>query len=302
MKRARVALALVALTLVGVAGASDLTAVGSRSSASSESGGSAGTPATDSSTVEGLDVSAYQHGVDFEKAYAKGARFAYIKATEGDTYTSARFTAQYTRAEAAGVIRGAFHFAKPNTSTAVAQAEYFVAALSSVGGGRVDGDTTLPPLLDLEYNPYAASDGTDSCWGLTPKQMVLWVRAFTDTVTALTGRVPLIYTTTDWWTRCTGDSGDFPGTRLFLARYVPEVAQGAGDLPASWSSWTIWQHTSTGTRYKGITTGKKGDTPASDEDLFAGTMADLRALARETFDPAGLGSPVPRDAMALTLG
>ncbi|ROQ37260.1 GH25 family lysozyme M1 (1,4-beta-N-acetylmuramidase) [Frondihabitans sp. PhB188] len=250
----------------------------------SRAAGAGTDPSAAGPTVPGLDVSAYQHGVDFEEAYAKGARFAYIKATEGVHYTSARFATQYTKAKKAGVIRGAFHFAKPNVSTAVAQAEYFVAALDGLGGGRVDGDTTLPPLLDLEYNPYAAADGTDSCWGLSPKQMVLWVRQFTDTVTGLTGRVPLLYTTTDWWKRCTADSAVFDGTQLFLARYVSDVAGGAGDLPASWPSWTIWQYTSTGSRYAGITTGKKDDTPASDEDLFAGTLDELRALARLQFD------------------
>ncbi|BDZ48907.1 hypothetical protein GCM10025867_11480 [Frondihabitans sucicola] len=179
-------------------------------------------------------------------------------------------------------------------STPVAQAEYFVKSLSRLGGGRATGSSTLPPLVDLEYDPYVRTDGTDSCWGLTPKQMVSWISAFVDTVTGLTGRVPAIYTTTDWWSRCTGGSPDFLGNPLFLARYVDDPAQGAGALPAGWQHWTIWQYTSKGHRYAGVTDGKKGDTPASDEDLFAGSISDLRALARGTFDDVtGLDPELP---------
>lgn len=251
-------------------------------------------PAASTETLPGIDVSAYQHGVDWEKARAAGARFAYVKATEGDTYTSARFREQYTGAARAGVARGAFHFAKPNTSTPVAQAEYFVRALSAVGGVSSRDALTLPPLVDLEYNPYVRRDGTDSCWGLTPKQMVTWISSFVDTVTGLTGRVPVIYTTTNWWRTCTGGSDDFAKNPLFLARYVDDPAEGPGALPAGWKHWTIWQYTNRGSRYAGVTDGEKGDTPASDEDVFAGSTSDLRALALGRFDDVtGLDPALP---------
>lgn len=266
---------------------------GVQTQGSSRAGVPAPVPHASTETVPGIDVSAYQHGVDWKEAAARGVRFAYIKATEGDHYTSARLHDQYTGAKRAGIVRGAFHFAKPNVSTPVAQAEYFVKALDSLGGGRVAGSSTLPPLVDLEYDPYVRTDGTDSCWGLTPKQMVGWISAFVDTVTGLTGRVPALYTTTDWWMRCTADSVDFAGNPLFLARFVDDPADGPGELPAGWKRYTIWQYTSTGSRYRGVTDGKKGDTPASDEDVFAGSMDDLRALARSTFDDVTGLDPAP---------
>lgn len=248
-------------------------------------------PEVTTANVLGIDVSAYQHGVDWKKVAAAGATFAYIKATEGSTYTNARLREQYTGAAKAGLVRGAFHFAKPNVSTPEAQARYFVASLKTLGGGRVDGATTLPPLLDLEYNPYTKKDGTNSCWGLTPKQMVEWVAAFTATVVELTDRVPAIYTTTDWWQRCTADSTAFSGNPLFLARYVKAASapsettlgSGPGQLPAGWSTWTFWQHTNAGTRYSGVTDGSKGNVHAADEDVFHGSPADLEKLARSTF-------------------
>ncbi|MGA1813742.1 GH25 family lysozyme [Frondihabitans sp. 4ASC-45] len=288
MPHGRAAALIAGLIVLGVAGSTVLqdpgpSRAGSPPVAAAAPFTSAGSALPDQ-TVPGLDVSAYQHGVSFRKAYARGARFVYIKATEGDTYTSARLANQYTTAKAAGLIRGAYHFAKPNTSTAVKQAEYFVASLGELGRGRVDGGWTLPPLLDLEFNPYAASDGTNSCWGLTPKQMQRWVSAYLDTVTGLTGRVPAIYTNANWWKTCTGGSTDFTSYPLFLARYVDDVSGGSIDLPNGWPGWTIWQYTSTGSRYKGITNRTKGDVAASDENLFAGSFDDLVALAESRFE------------------
>ncbi|MCU1529881.1 MAG: hypothetical protein JWP75_3644 [Frondihabitans sp.] len=237
--------------------------------------------------VLGVDVSAYQHGVNWHKALAAGARFAYIKATEGSTYTSARLKNQYTGAARVGIIRGAYHFAKPNTSSGVVQATYFIHSLRSLGGGRVDGSTTLPPLLDIEYDPYAASDGTNSCWGLTPKEMRHWISQFSDTVISLTGRVPAIYTTAGWWKTCTGDTWVFAQNPLYIARFVASrglgETAGAEPLPAGWSSFTFWQYTDVGTRFADITDKSHGSVTARDEDVFAGQLPELRKLARSTF-------------------
>jgi hypothetical protein len=47
------------------------------------------------------------------------------------------------------MIRGAYHFARPHTTSGVIQAEYFV----DHGGGWSGDGTTLPGALDIEYNP-----------------------------------------------------------------------------------------------------------------------------------------------------
>lgn len=42
----------------------------------------------------------------------------------------------------------------------------------------------------------------------------------------------VIYTTTDWWTTCTGNSAAFASTNpLWIARYASTI----GTLPAGWS-------------------------------------------------------------------
>src|SRR5215470_15086530 len=52
-------------------------------------------------TLKGLDVSAFQENVDWSAVAAKGASFAYVKATEGVNYTSGQFAQQYNGSAAA---------------------------------------------------------------------------------------------------------------------------------------------------------------------------------------------------------
>lgn len=202
----------------------------------------------------GLDVSSYQGNVNWSTAAADGARFAYVKATEGTGYTNPYFAQQYNGSYNAGLIRGAYHFALPNASSGATQAGYFV---GHGGGWSADGKT-LPPALDIEYNPYGAT-----CYGLSQSAMVSWIHDFGNTVARLTGRYPTIYTTTDWWSTCTGNNGGFGTTDpLWIARY----ASSPGTLPNGWSYQTFWQYSDAGT-FPG------------DQDYFNGDASRLQALA-----------------------
>ncbi|MFI6346058.1 lysozyme [Streptomyces sp. NPDC050560] len=207
-------------------------------------------------TVAGMDVSHYQGTVDWAGAYAGGARFAYMKATEGTGYKDPNFSANYTGSYNAGFIRGAYHFANPNASGGAAQADYFVA---NGGGWSADGKT-LPPMLDIEYG------ASSTCWGLDQASMRAWITDFVNEVHTKTGRWATIYTTTDWWTQCTGNSGDYGGNNpLFIARYSSSV----GTLPAGWATWTFWQFADSGT-FPG------------DQDTFNGPLSGLQNLANNT--------------------
>jgi GH25 family lysozyme M1 (1,4-beta-N-acetylmuramidase) len=202
----------------------------------------------------GMDVSAYQGNVDWATAWANGGKFAYVKATESTSYVNPDFAQQYNGSYNVGMIRGAYHFATPDTSSGAAQADYFV---SNGGGWSADGKT-LPPMLDIEYNPYGAE-----CYGLSAAGMVSWITDFSNEVQARTGRYPTIYTTTDWWTTCTGNNGGFGGNNpLFVARY----SSSAGTLPAGWGVYTFWQYADSGT-FPG------------DQDYFNGPLSGLQNLA-----------------------
>jgi len=201
--------------------------------------------------VLGIDVASYQKTVDWGAFARAGRRFAYVKATEGTSYRNPYFASQYGGAATAGLIRGAYHFANPAGASGKEQADFFV---SNGGGWRRDG-RTLPGVLDIEYNPYGST-----CYGLSQSAMVAWIAGFVRQYKQRSGRDAVIYTTTDWWTRCTGNTTAFARTNpLWIARY----ASAPGTLPGTWRYYTFWQYSST----------------AIDQDKFSGRYARLRVLA-----------------------
>src|SRR5215472_886920 len=66
----------------------------------------------------GPDVSSYQPNVDWSAVAASGCRFAFAKATEGVGYVNPYFAQDWTGIAAAGMVRGAYHFARPSQSGA----------------------------------------------------------------------------------------------------------------------------------------------------------------------------------------
>ncbi|MCU1479470.1 MAG: lysozyme [Subtercola sp.] len=226
-------------------------------------------------TTQGLDISGWQPTVDWNSVWANGARFVYIKATESDDYSSSYFTSQWAGATNVGMVRGAYHFANPYESSGATQASYFVA---HGGGWSVDGKT-LPPMLDIEYDPYTGSDHTNACYGLSASAMVAWIRDFSNTVLAKTGTLPMIYSTTGWWRTCTGNSADFGANPLFIASWPSNIASGAGTLPAGWSDYAMWQYADSG-----IFPG--------DQDLFNGNLDALKSFASKGSKGGAVGSLV----------
>jgi GH25 family lysozyme M1 (1,4-beta-N-acetylmuramidase) len=194
---------------------------------------SAPVPMSSEGAVEGIDVSSHQGIVDWTLHWNQGKRFAYVKATEGTGYLNPAFAHQYIGSYDVGMIRGAYHFALPDRSDGATQANFFV---DNGGGWSPDGQT-LPGALDIEYNPYGST-----CYQMSAQQMVDWIKSFSDTYFARTGRWPVIYTSTHWWDQCTGRLGDFTSTNpIWVARYAADI----GPLPHPWQIHTIWQYTST---------------------------------------------------------
>ncbi|MFF5174667.1 lysozyme [Micromonospora sp. NPDC000089] len=214
----------------------------------------AGPAAAAPAGTPGMDVSGYQGNVNWSAAYGNGARFAYVKATEGTGYTNPYFAQQYNGSFNVGMIRGAYHFALPDRSSGATQANYFV---DHGGGWSADGKT-LPGALDIEYNPYGST-----CFGLSQASMRSWIASFVNQYQARTGRWATIYTTTDWWSTCTGNTSQFAANSpLWIARYSSSV----GTLPAGWGTYSFWQYADAGT-YPG------------DQNVWNGTLDRLRVLA-----------------------
>jgi GH25 family lysozyme M1 (1,4-beta-N-acetylmuramidase) len=200
--------------------------------------------------VYGIDVSGHQGNVDWGYWWGQGKRFAYVKATEGTGYRNPYFAQQYNGSYNVGMIRGAYHFALPDRSSGAAQANYF----AGNGGGWSRDGKTLPGALDMEYNPYGAT-----CYGKSQSGMTAWIKDFSDTYHSRTGRWPVIYTSTSWWSQCVGN-GDFSSTNpLWVARYASSV----GALPYAWGFYTFWQYSSS----------------PIDQNVFNGAYDRLQALA-----------------------
>ncbi|MFC8424371.1 lysozyme [Streptomyces sp. NPDC057236] len=216
--------------------------------------GSGGLPTARSTRTEGVDVSSHQGDVAWTTLWNSGVRWAYAKATEGTYYTNPYHPQQYGGSYDVGMVRGAYHFGTPDTAGGAAQADYFV---NRGGGWSADG-RTLPGVLDIEWNPYG-----DACYGKSQSAMVSWIRDFLDQYRYRTGRDAVIYTATSWWKQCTGNYAGFAATTpLWIARYASTV----GELPAGWSTYTMWQYTSTG-------------PTVGDHDLFNGTLDRVRTFA-----------------------
>ena len=221
------------------------------------------TPAM-AATLEGIDISAYQPTVNWTSVKNAGKSFAIIKATESNTYTSSTFASQYAGAKSVGIIRGPYHFARPDTSSgdAVREADYFWNAIKSVYG---PGD--LPPALDLEANA-----------GLSSTQMVNWVKAWLDEMELKSGRIPIIYVSPGNWQGWLANSTAFTRYPLWVAHYYVS----SPIIPGGWSKYTFWQYSP-----KGSVSGISGGV---DVDHFNGTLADLQALAQGA--PPGPCDPV----------
>ncbi|KAI6042039.1 glycoside hydrolase family 25 protein [Pisolithus marmoratus] len=203
---------------------------------------------------QGIDVSNHQRNINWTTVVDNGISFVYIKATEGTSYISPSFNSQYIGATKAGLIRGGYHFARPDKSDGATQARFFLAH----GGGWSPDGITLPGALDIEYNPYGVK-----CYGLTPSEMVTWIKDFSNTYKAATGRYPVIYTTTDWWSTCTGNNTSFADDNpLWIADWSPTLRT----LPAGWTHASFWQYADSGPN-------------PGDADLWNGDMNGLRAIA-----------------------
>ncbi len=86
--------------------------------------------------LHGPDVSHYQTGVQWATVKSGGAAFAFTKATEGSTYTDPTFAANWKAMQAAGLVRGAYHFGHTNAD-AVQQATRFVQTVQNAGGFKM---------------------------------------------------------------------------------------------------------------------------------------------------------------------
>jgi len=198
------------------------------------------------SIVQGIDVSHFQGIVNWQQVAQAGMAFAFAKATDGITYTDPDLATNWAGIQAAGLLRGAYHFFEPNDD-ATAQAQHFLTTVKLVPGD-------LPPVLDVEITG-----------GVSNEQIWSGVSTWLQIVEQATGRQPILYTAPGFWNAHQPDL-TLTSYPLWLADYAIQPK-----LPTGWSSWLLWQHSQSGT--------VAGVTGSVDLDQFSGTLRQLHQLA-----------------------
>ncbi|MEU2126392.1 glycoside hydrolase family 25 protein [Nocardia niwae] len=185
-------------------------------------------PATAAPT--GPDVSSWQHTdgslIDWFAVKRSGHNFAMVKATEGLNYINPYFVPDSLLMRAAGMARGTYHYARPNLPPEPQATMYAAVVLGQ------NGPLDLPPVLDLE-----------NTGGLGPAALIDWTHRYLNTVEALTGRVPILYTYPNFWHTAMADTAEFAEYPLWIADYRGNAQP---EVPGGWSTWTFWQTTDSG--------------------------------------------------------
>ena len=184
----------------------------------------------------GFDAASYQGCYNAQAAVQDGARFSFIKLSQGTGYTNPYAGCQLTASKNAGLRRGAYHYADVSGNSAQAEADKFISVAKAnhlIGAGVI-------PVLDWE--PYG-----------NLKTNVAWAKAWLDRVADAWGAKPLIYMSAstihmaDWTPVASADYG------LWVAGYPRGYAgdrlRNPGSVPYSVAPWgfaAAWQYSSSG--------------------------------------------------------
>ena len=133
----------------------------------------------------GVDVSHHQGRIDWRRVAGDDISFAYIKATEGETWVDSEFAANWQGAASVGLSRGAYHFFSLCVPGAN-QARHFLATVP-------DDPQALPPVVDLEFG--TCTQRPD------PATVEREVSAFVDLVERERGRPVVLYVMRDYTDR-----------------------------------------------------------------------------------------------------
>ncbi|MGY2118588.1 glycoside hydrolase family 25 protein [Nocardia gipuzkoensis] len=203
----------------------------------------------------GPDVSSWQHTggspIDWFAVKRSGQDFAMVKATEGLSYVNPYFVPDSLLMRAAGLVRGTYHYARPNLPPEPQAAMYAAVVLGQ------NGPLDLPPVLDLEDSG-----------GLGPAALIDWTHRYLTTVRALTGRVPILYTYPNFWRTAMADTAEFAGYPLWIADYRGNAHP---EVPGGWSTWTFWQTTDSGSL--------PGIAGRVDLNVYSGAQGDFARFA-----------------------
>ena len=232
--------------------------------------------------IRGIDVSAWDPYVDWQKVRNQDIRFAIIKSTEGIAYFSKHFDAQWAGAKSVGILRGSYHYLRASMD-GVQQADYFLSKVDVQ-----DGD--LPPFLDIEG---ANNDGA------TNSQFIGNAQKWLERVEAKTGRSPIVYSTAAFLQeKLSGNNGKPPpwakNYQTWVAQYPFSYSADGGfkpTQPVGWREWIFWQYSGDHDTLDGIYEDESGRKSIFvDLNVYRHSIEDLYKLAKAV-PPADTGVP-----------
>lgn len=198
-------------------------------------------------SLHGIDVSRYQGKIDWEKVAAMQERdvrvdFVFIKASEGMLLVDPYFQRNWKKSAEAGLLRGAYHYFKPQKA-GLWQANLFLQAVSFESGD-------LLPVVDIEETG-----------GQSKAQLRKNLQVFLTRVEKKLGVKPIIYTGYQFY--LDNLSGEFDKYPVWVAHYYRAKPKAA-------VKWKFWQH-SDKARINGI-------KHPVDMNVFSGGVSDLENL------------------------
>lgn len=167
----------------------------------------------------GPDVASYQGLPDWDRVAAHGCKFAFTKATESTTYTNPYFDENWTAIKAAGLIRGTYHFARPEDGPPEPQVDYFLSHVH----------------LDNEYDMLALDVETGH------GDLYEWCLRWLNRCRSISGRKAYLYSGPYFMqSRNLCQRGlALAAAGLWLAAYISQRP----DVPDGWREITFWQFT-----------------------------------------------------------
>lgn len=192
--------------------------------------------------VRGVDVSHYQGEIDWQTLAGQQILFAYIKATEGSSYTDEKFAENYAEAGKTGLRVGAYHFFSFD-SPGAGQAEHFIDTVKTCQG-------MLPPAVDVEFYGNKRENPPE------PEQVERELGDYLERVERAYGKRPVIYATEETWELyIRGRFDEYP-------LWIRNIWRQPGT-----DGWTFWQYTNRG-RLEGFS----GEEEFVDLNVFFGTL------------------------------
>lgn len=176
----------------------------------------------------GIDVSAWQNTIDFNRVANDGVKIVYIKSSEGTTYIDPYFERNYQKAKENGLYVGVYHYVRArNVKQAINEADFFT---SVINGKKIDCK------LAMDFESFG---------NLSKEEINSIAIAFLERLKQRAKMEVLVYSNT--YTAKNIFSGEITKYPLWIAQYGVIMPSSNGN----WNTWVGFQYTSKG-NIKGI--------------------------------------------------